>query len=501
MRDIAWRPQRSPGPTPRDLVFVSYSHADKIWLERLRIFLKPFTRQNVQVWLDPYIEAGDDWRREISTALSRSCVGVLLVSGNFLASDFIYDEELPALLAVAEAAELTLVPVPVSASSYKETALARFQFAHPPDSPLDGLPESERNAALVRIAEQVAAAARKAPSVAIPLTNQPARAPPPLTPVVPTNRVAALHGVPGQRPNYLRRQEYLDRLKAAVLGVTDRAVGITSAAGRRVGLHGMGGIGKTVLAIDLANDDDVRHALPDGIFWLTLGQTNEPMRLQGELAGYLTGEAKAYATLNEGRDQLRQLLEGKTCLLVLDDLWHPQDAEPFDLLGPSSRLLITTRDADLLVALGARELTLDTLSEDLALELLASWSGQAKDVLPPAADKVAQGCGYLPLALAGARVQGGARWEEVLSALERGRLEFLDHPYGSVFSSLRLSTDALSEFERERYFELAVSPRTLTSRSRRSAPCGAVPAAWTRRLAGSAAPPAPPRSADPQQGW
>jgi len=55
-------------------------------------------------------------------------------------------------------------------------------------------------------------------------------------------------------------------------------------------------------------------------------------------------------------------------------------------------------------------------------------------------------------------VQGGARWEEVLSALERGRLEFLDHPYGSVFSSLRLGTDALTQMERARYFELAVFP-------------------------------------------
>src|SRR5260370_29341992 len=40
-------------------------------------------------------------------------------------------------------------------SSYKETALARFQFAHSPDKPLDGLPEDERNAALVKIAEQI----------------------------------------------------------------------------------------------------------------------------------------------------------------------------------------------------------------------------------------------------------------------------------------------------------------------------------------------------------
>ena len=222
----------------------------------------------------------------------------------------------------------------------------------------------------------------------------------------------------------------------------------------------MGGIGKTVLAIDLANDQEIRRGFPDGIFWLTLGQTIEPLRLQGELAGYIAGEAKACTTINEARDQLRQMFHGKSCLLVLDDLWRPQDAEPFDVLGPRSRLLVTTRDADLLVALGARELPLDVLSKELAIELLASWSGHARTTLPPAADRVAEACGYLPLALAlaGARVQGGASCEEVLSALERGRLEFLDHPYGSVLKSLRLGTDALTEFDRDRYFELAVFP-------------------------------------------
>jgi hypothetical protein len=237
---------------------------------------KPFIRQNLQVWLDPYIEAGDDWRREISMALSRSSVGVLLVSGNFLASDFIYDEELPALLKGADVGELTIVPVPVSASSYKETELVRFQFAHPPDQPLDGLPEDQRNAALVKVAEQIAAAARKTPEQTPGASARPERAVAPVVaPVTATDPLAGLHGVPPQRPNYLRHQEYFDRLKEAVLGAASQAVGITGVGGR-VGLHGMGGIGKTELAINLVNDEEVRRAFPDGIFWLTLGQIIEP---------------------------------------------------------------------------------------------------------------------------------------------------------------------------------------------------------------------------------
>src|SRR6516225_3344599 len=448
-----------PAGVSRDLVFISYSHIDRDWLARLLVFLKPFTGPNFRVWADPYIKVVDEWRRDISVAMSRACVAVLLVSPDFLASDFIWNEELPLLFEGAKAGIITLFPIPISASNYRATPLTHYQFAHPPEQPLDRMPRPRRHAALVQITEKIVSAAQTAPrdisTAPTPIAESPSTA------IAATGRTAALHGVPGQRPNYLRRLEYLDRLKRTLLGA-DRAVGITGTReqGVRVGLQGMGGIGKTELAINLVNDKAVRRAFPDGIFWLTLGQTIEPLRLQGELAAYVAGEAKAFATVNEARDQLRQLFDGKSCLLVLDDLWRLQDAEPFDVLGPRSRLLITTRDADLLVALGARELPLDLLSEDLALELLASWSGRPRAELPEAARKVAANCGYLPLALAlaGARVQGGTSWEDVLSALENGRLEFLDHPYGSVFGSLRLSTEALSAAERGRYFELAVFP-------------------------------------------
>jgi hypothetical protein len=90
--------------------------------------------------------------------------------------------------------------------------------------------------------------------------------------------------------------------------------------------------------------------------------------------------------MDEARDQLRQLFEAKSYLLVLDDLWDQEDAEPFDVLGPHSRLLITTRDADLLVALGARELPLDVLSPELA-----RWTGRTSpDGSPSCANRA--GC-------------------------------------------------------------------------------------------------------------
>jgi WD40 repeat protein len=453
----------TPAGPLRDLVFISYSHKDRDWLKDLLILLKPYQRQNLKVWADPYLEVGGKWRREIATALSNACVGVLLLSPDFFASDFINDEELPPLMKYADAGVLKLVPIPIRASNYEPSGLGEYGWAYPLDQPLDHLQRPRRNAALVGIVKRIAeAASQPRDDAAARVTAREDTTVALLPTATGVGRAAILHGVPNQRPNYIRRQEYLDRLKQALFGAADRALGITGAVprGERIGLHGMGGIGKTVLAIDLVNDDEVRGTFPDGIFWLTLGQTIEPLKLQAELASYLAGAAKDFATVNEARDRLRQLFDGKACLLVLDDLWRPQDAEPFDVLGPRSRLLVTTRDADLLVALGAREMPLDVLSEELALELLASWSGRLRAGLSEAARKVAEACGYLPLALAlaGARVQGGARWEKVLSALEAGRLEFLDHPYGSVFGSLRLGTDALSAPERDRYFELAVFP-------------------------------------------
>ena len=92
-------PQAREPTELRDLVFISYSHRDREWLERLLIFLKPYTRiGQIRVWADPHIEIGGIWKRDISVALTRTHIAVLLVSAHFIASDFVYNEELPPLL-------------------------------------------------------------------------------------------------------------------------------------------------------------------------------------------------------------------------------------------------------------------------------------------------------------------------------------------------------------------------------------------------------------------
>jgi hypothetical protein len=207
-------------------------------------------------------------------------------------------------------------------------------------------------------------------------------------------------------------------------------------------------------------DDVVRRAFADGVHWLTVGQRPDLLSLQATLHQAATNEMSAFRSVDEGRQALARIFAERACLLVLDDVWDADALRAFDVLGPAGRLLLTTRDGAVLTAVGAREERLERLPESAALQLLAGWAGEPADALPDAARAVAAECGYLALALAvaGARVRDGIAWQDVLTSLRENALGFLDHPYASVFGSLRLSVEALPTAERARYVELAVFP-------------------------------------------
>ncbi|MFI5958764.1 TIR domain-containing protein [Cryptosporangium sp. NPDC051539] len=144
-------------PRSRDQVFVSYSHRDQAWLERLELHLRPLVHNgSIDVWSDRRVLTGDRWRDEIADALDRARIAILLVSSDFLASEFIASIELPSLLRAAASGGCRIVPVVVNPCLFSDLPVLReFQAANPDGRPLSGLSEHEQDETLLRVARVV----------------------------------------------------------------------------------------------------------------------------------------------------------------------------------------------------------------------------------------------------------------------------------------------------------------------------------------------------------
>lgn len=143
----------------RDKVFISYSHKDKKFLDELLAHLKPLERVGrVSAWSDQQIQPGSKWLEEIKKALASTKVAVLLVTKDFLASDFIQQNEIAPLLKAAHEDGVAIQWVLVRDCNWKKTALKDYQAAYSPDKPLAGKTLS-RDSAWVAICETIEKAA------------------------------------------------------------------------------------------------------------------------------------------------------------------------------------------------------------------------------------------------------------------------------------------------------------------------------------------------------
>lgn len=140
----------------RNQIFVSYSHNDRDWMNRLKVYLKSLERfTGIKAWDDTTIQPGSEWNVEISKALIASKIALFLVTPDFLASDFIQDREMKYFLELSKKEKIPIVWIAVSSSLYELTPLSNLQCANDPGKPLDTLSEAEQNIELTNICKKI----------------------------------------------------------------------------------------------------------------------------------------------------------------------------------------------------------------------------------------------------------------------------------------------------------------------------------------------------------
>jgi len=153
----------------RDKVFVSYCHKDKDMLDRVKTHLKVLGNENIPVnlWDDTQIKAGMKWSDEIQKALAKAKVAVLLISTDFLASDFVRNNELPHLLEAAKNDGATILPLILKPSRFsQDKILSVFQAVNNPEKPLSKLSVAEQDEVLLKLTDSIAELMKKNPHYA-----------------------------------------------------------------------------------------------------------------------------------------------------------------------------------------------------------------------------------------------------------------------------------------------------------------------------------------------
>lgn len=411
-------------------VFISYSRTDgEAFANALRARLGT-EAPDLPVWQDrPEIQGGVGWWRQIEEALQRVEFLVIVMTPGVLESEVTRRE-----WRAARQSGVAVFPVKGPGFEPDAATVPRWMAkVHCYD--LDAQWETF-----------IAHLRRGAQRVRVPF----------MAPPLPADFVARKHELEQLKRHFLQG-EHGDPVAAAVA------------------LAGPGGFGKTTLAAALCHDDDILTAFDDGVLWATLGQQ---AAVQGELTrlyAALTGERPSFVSVEDAAQALGEKLAERSCLMVVDDVWHLEDLKPFVRAGAGCAWLSTTRQA--VVALEADSVNVDEMTSDEAVALLiARLPESAESSLVPFR-RLAHRLGEWPLLLklaAGAmrqRIQRGdsvsGALEHVGKALDRRGITAFDRDdaagrHGAVASTVDLGLEQLSKENRERCIRLAAFPEDVS---------------------------------------
>ena len=130
-----------------------------MFLDRLMIHLKPLEKTySFTVWSDRKLKAGQKWKERIEAEIVEADVIVMLVSPDFLASDFVMETELPRALNAAQNRGAQIMCILASPCLFEESELGAYQAVNPPTKTLQDLQETndaEQERVFLALARQI----------------------------------------------------------------------------------------------------------------------------------------------------------------------------------------------------------------------------------------------------------------------------------------------------------------------------------------------------------
>jgi internalin A len=130
-------PEMTDAPKPVLRVFVSYSRKDLALKEQFDVNLKVLAnQQKIIPWSDSRLAGGEDWNQEIEHALKAADIILFLVSNNFLASDYVRNNEMPLAIKRAEMKEAEVVPVILKDCGWQDEEWQKYGALPDPKKPI-----------------------------------------------------------------------------------------------------------------------------------------------------------------------------------------------------------------------------------------------------------------------------------------------------------------------------------------------------------------------------
>ena len=284
-------------------VFISYSHKDVAWKERLQSHLAVLEIQGLlSVWEDRQIALGDAWYPEIEQALNTADVAILLISADFLTSKFILEKEVPRLLERREREGIRVIPLVLKPCPWRSIDwLSTLHSASQDNVYLSYLPEHEQDTILSKLVEQVHDWVTPSRSDFIP--------------EAPTLSIPTIHSdrLPTVKGGFFGREAELQLLNDSWTNEKTRIVQLIAPAG----------MGKTKL---LRHWIDHTSDIPVLIAWSFYSQgASEDRQISAtpffnHAFEMLGSSHDMFASEEDKGDHLAQLLRGKRYVLVLDGL-------------------------------------------------------------------------------------------------------------------------------------------------------------------------------------